>query len=248
MRRAPHAGAFFLCALSLLASVARPGNDETVSVRSALDGDSLLLTDGRQIRLIGINAPELGKNGTAEQPLARAARDRAAALTRGRIIRLIYDRERLDRYGRTLAYAVLPDGRDLQEILLREGYGWFIAIPPNVDRLPLYRSAEAHARTARRGVWGRSEYEPIAAERVSRTQYGFLMLSGTVVAVRNRATGVEVALTPSVRLWLPRDVYTSLATRKSLLGMRVLARGWLAEHKDGARMRVTHPAMLEVLQ
>lgn len=215
-------------------------------MRRALDGDSLLLADGRQVRLIGINAPEFGKNGAAAQPLARAARDRATALTRGRMIRLVYDRERLDRYGRTLAYAVLADGRDLQDVLLREGYAWFIAIPPNVERLPLYRSAEAHAHTARRGVWGRPEYEPVAAERVSPAQYGFLMLAGTVTAVRSRASGVEVALTPRLHLWLPQDVYASLAARQSLLGTRVLARGWLAEYKDGARMRITHPAMLEI--
>jgi micrococcal nuclease len=249
IRAALRASALFACALSLLASAAdaRTTDAEAASVRWALDGDSLLLADGRQVRLIGINTPELGKNGAADQPLARAARERATALTRGQTIRLVYDRERLDRYGRTLAYAVLPDGRDLQDILLREGYAWFIAIPPNVSRLPLYRSAESHARTTRLGVWGRPEYEPVSAERVSPAQYGFLRLSGTVMAIRNRATGVEVALSPRVHLWLPRDVYASLPARQSLLGKRVLARGWLAEYKYSARMRITHPAMLEVL-
>ena len=36
---------------------------ETATVRHVVDGDSVILTDGRQIRLIGINAPELGRDG-----------------------------------------------------------------------------------------------------------------------------------------------------------------------------------------
>src|SRR5258706_13154531 len=122
MREALRASALFVYAPSLLAwtTGARAADDETVSVRWALDGDSLLLTDGRQVRLIGINAPELGKNGVAEQPLAREARDRATALTRGRTVRLVYDRERADRYGRTFANRMLSDGRELPKILLRQ--------------------------------------------------------------------------------------------------------------------------------
>src|SRR5205814_3862217 len=169
-----------------------------VNVRAALDGDSLLLTDGREVRLIGINAPELGKNKAPDQPIARAARERTAELTRGRTVRLVYDEERTDRYGRTLAYVTLPDGRDLDETLLEEGYGWTIAISPNVARLPAYRSAEARARTAHRGVWTIREYEPLPAEHVSPEHYGFTRLVGRVTAVERHANGTEVALGANV--------------------------------------------------
>lgn len=213
-------------------------------MKSALDGDSLLLVDGREIRLIGINAPELGKHGTADQPLARAARARTAALTRGRAVRLGYDEQHLDRYGRTLAYVTLPDGRDLDELLLREGFGWSIAIAPNVAHLAAYRAAEAEARSARRGVWARTEYDPVGAENISPRHYGFLRLVGRVSAVSRHASGVEVALGANVHLWIPREIYRSLPVVPEP-GKRVLARGWLAEYKGKARMRITHAAMLE---
>lgn len=244
IRGALQAGALFISLLLAAASGAPLADAETATVRAALDGDSLRLGDGREVRLIGINAPEIGKNGTPDQPLARAARDRASALARGRTVRLIYDEQRLDRYGRTLAYVVLPDGRDLDELLLAEGFGWYIAIPPNVAHLDAYRAAEARARLAGRGIWSRPEYDPLPAERVTREHYGFIRLAGTVSAVDPHATGIEVALGPNVHLWIPKEIYRSLpvALRR---GTRVLARGWLAEYKGRARMRITHAAMLE---
>jgi micrococcal nuclease len=250
-RRALHRGALFVFALLLCAPLGAgvTGEETEVAVvRWALDGDSLSLEDGRQVRLLGINAPELGKDGQPDQPLARMARDRASALTRGRTIRLAYDRERLDRYGRTLAYATLSDGRDLEAILLREGLAWFVAIPPNLAHLEQYRAAEAEARTARRGIWARPEYEPTAAEQLSRERTGFIRLAGIISAVHERKDVVELVLTPQVRLLLPSSVFTALGqSPERLRGKRILARGWLAAYKDQLRLRVAHPSMIEAL-
>jgi micrococcal nuclease len=220
--------------------------DALVRIDHALDGDSLLLADGRQVRLIGINAPEFGKDGTAAQPLAVEARDLLNALVRRQTVRLVYDRERVDRYGRTLAYAMLADGRDPQLLLLHAGLAWFVAVPPNVARLAAYRDAEAQARAARRGVWGRSEYEPVPAERLTRRHTGFIRLTGVVTSMRSGRHGSELVLAPGVRLFISHG--GEFATPPSLLnGKRVLARGWVTEYKTGFSLRITHPAMLDVL-
>ncbi len=224
-----------------------PARADIALVHKALDGDSLLLADGRQVRLIGINAPEFGKDGAPDEPLARAARDRAMALAGGQRLRLIDGEERTDRYGRTLAYAILPDGRDLQELLLREGLAWFIAIPPNVAHLASYRAAEAQAQAARRGIWAQPEYAPLPVERVSAKRTGFMRIEGTVTGIESRRHTVEVQLSPTVKLLMSQAVFTSLdRAGPALNGKRVLARGWLAEYKEGLRMRITHAAMLEV--
>ncbi len=234
-----------LYALALASAAA--AETEWARVQWVLDGDSVRLADGRDVRLIGINAPELGKEDRPDQPLAAAARERLRALAQDRTVQLIYDAERLDRHGRTLAYLVLADGGDPQEILLREGLAWFVAVPPNVARLPRYRAAEAQARSARRGVWAVKQYEPIPAERLRRGDTGFARITGTVAAVHYHEGTAALQLTDFVHLALPYPSSDFPQTPQALVGKRILARGWLTEYKNGLRMRVTHPAMLELL-
>ena len=219
---------------------------ESVRVERPLNGDSLLLTDGRQVRLIGINAPEFHKDGEPHAPLAAAARQRASVLTRGQNVRLVYDIERLDRYKRTLAYVVLPDGRDLQTVLVGEGLAWFVAIPPNVARVSAYQAAEAEARAERRGVWSSTAYDPIPAERLAPGRTGFLRVTGTVRSVRFSGANVMLGLAPNGFLVVPRNAGELTQIARSLTGKRVLARGWLTAYKSEMRMRLAHPAMLEV--
>jgi len=235
----------FVYALALLLQSVPLHAAETVRVQRALDGDSLLLADGRRVRLIGINAPELGRDGAPDEPLAAAARDRTMALVRNQAIRLVDDVERHDRHGRTLAYADLTDGRDLQELLIREGLSWFVAVAPNTARLDRYRVAEAEARRAGRGIWGRADYAPVPAEALAPGRTGFLRVSGTVSSGRRRGDAVELHLTAQVRL-LILGAHGFPRMARSLVGKRVVARGWLTEYKNGLRMRITHPAMLEV--
>jgi endonuclease YncB( thermonuclease family) len=241
--RALHRSAFFVSALLL--AVALGADVETARVVRAYDGDSLWLADGREVRLIGINAPELGRDGAPDQPLAAAARDRANQLVRGKTVRLQYDVERVDRYGRTLAYVILPDGRDLQQLLAREGLAWFIAIAPNLARRDAYHAAEAEACAAHRGVWARSEYQPVPADELTPNQTGFRRVLGTVQDVDDRGEWALLHLAPGVDLTLAGSA--SDPDPLALKGKRIVARGWLTLHKDGLRMRITDPMMLEIL-
>lgn len=246
-RKTPRAlrwGALFVWVLWLATGTAA-ADGEIARVVRVYDGDSLWLADGREVRLIGINAPELGRDGTPDQPLARAARDRTNLLVRGKAVRLVYDAERFDHYGRTLAYVVLPDGRDLQEILARDGLAWFVAIAPNVTRRDTYRHAEAEARAANRGIWSRPEYLPIAADRLSARQTGFQRISGTVKQVDEHGDWVLLRLAPGIALTIARS--PDFPAPEHYAGKRVLARGWVTEYKNELRMRITDPAMLEEL-
>lgn len=239
--------AFFVLALLLVLGFgARADVDgETARVARAYDGDSLWLADGREVRLIGINAPELGRDGAPDQPLAAAARDRADRLVRGKTVQLRYDVERADHYGRTLAYVILPDGRDLQRLLVREGLAWFIAVAPNVARRDAYRAAEAEARAARRGLWSRAEYRPVPAEELAHHQTGFRLVRGTVRRIDDHGAWAVLHLAPGVALTLPRS--TAVPDAAVMKGKRIVARGWLTAYKNGLRMRITDPTMLEIL-
>lgn len=247
MLKAPRVGA-----LLFLLSAALPVAAATVVVERALDGDSVRLADGRQLRLIGINAPEFGKDGAPPQPLAREARAALAAMVNGRTLHIEPGREPHDRHGRLLAYLYTADGRAVEPELLRQGLAWLIAVPPNVDHVNVLTAAEAEARAARRGVWAEPAYAPRPAESLTPTNTGFIFVTATIRAVDDRRHAYYVELAPRVLMIIPRqewrDYFAGQAGHgrhpRALVGRRVTVRGWFTARGDELRVRVGHPAML----
>ncbi|QDT38045.1 thermonuclease family protein [Stratiformator vulcanicus] len=157
-------------ALLLIAgSVLRLSSDErrarstvgaaTGVVERVIDGDTLLLTDGRRVRLMGIDAPESVHPDLPEQPFGESAAARLRALCEGLPVRLEFDRERIDRYSRVLAY-VYCEGALLNEAMVVEGLARFDKrfpiSPVNANQL---KAAEESARTRSLGIWSASPAE-----------------------------------------------------------------------------------------
>ena len=215
-------------------------------VRYVIDGDTVVLANGQHLRLIGINAPELGQDGAPDQPLAAPARARLAALVEHRRVTLAFERERQDHYGRQLAHVLLADGSDVEQTLLREGLAWAVAIPPDVKKLPAYLAAENEARAAHRGVWGEPAYAPTPVNQLTAKDTGFRFIEGTVLrGVRHRNV-IYFDLAPHAALVVARADWEKYyrGQPSDLVGRRVVARGWLTEHRGRLHMRVPHPAML----
>lgn len=218
-------------------------------MRHALDGDSLVLNDGRQVRLIGINAPEIGVDGRPDQPLARAAQRRLAEWVAGRSVTLRFDNEKADRHGRALAYVTRADGTDVQAQLAREGLAWCVAIPPNTAHAADYCAAEREARSAQRGVWAEPSYQPTAVERLGPSDTGFRLVTGTVRRVGSSRHAIYLDLTPHFSVVIPRDAWAAFPPEfRAGRGQTLVARGWVTEYKNGLRLRIAHPAMLEILR
>lgn len=133
-------------------------------VKRAVDGDTLLLDDGRRVRLLGVDTPETKREGTPIQPWGPEAHAYTERLVEGRAVRLQFDKERHDKYGRVLAY-VYADDTFLNEELLRAGLGRAILNHPYSDAMKRrFRKAEQEARQAHRGIWG----EPYEKRREPR--------------------------------------------------------------------------------
>jgi endonuclease YncB( thermonuclease family) len=239
-KKAPF-GAFLLLVLWFGVALATP-----VPVSEVVDGDTVLLADGRPVRLIGINTPEFGKDGAPDEPLAHAARARLAQLIDGRPVTLIPGAETRDRHDRLLAYLILADGRDAQEVLLREGFGALVAIPPNLRFLARYQAAAEQARRARRGIWADPYFAARQAESVDAP--GFRFVRGTVTQVERRRHDTLLHLSRHVALLVPHaDAAAFGCPLRSLQGRRVEASGWVTVRKGTRRMRVQHPVMLRLL-
>lgn len=123
-----------------------------VRVRQVIDGDSLILADNTRLRLIGLDAPELGREGRDDKPWAQAARGRLAELVRGGGLELELDEERYDRYGRLLGY-LFGQGRLINEVILEEGLARVFIVGPSTRYAERLIAAERRARSAGRGLW-----------------------------------------------------------------------------------------------
>jgi micrococcal nuclease len=127
---------------------------EVAVVARVVDGDTIVLRSGERVRYIGMDTPESVKPGTPVQCYAERASRENARLVEGRRVRLRFDAERRDRYGRTLAYVYRArDGLFVNAELVRRGYARVLTIPPNVEHAGLFRRLAARAHTAGRGLW-----------------------------------------------------------------------------------------------
>jgi endonuclease YncB( thermonuclease family) len=146
-------------ALSAVAAIqtsplnARVTRSDPVLVRSVVDGDTLDVALFGRVRLLGIDAPELGRGFDTAAPFGREARERLAQLTLHRWVRLEQEGAALDVYNRHLAYVITEDGVCVNAALVRDGLARISARVP-LTRLPELQRAEAEAQAFRRGMWG----------------------------------------------------------------------------------------------
>lgn len=125
-------------------------------VTRVVDGDTIVVrVDGRRerVRYIGIDTPESVKPGTPVQCFAKAASAENERLVEGRSVRLEFDRERRDRYGRLLAYIVRSDGLAVNAALLRGGFAETLVFPPNTRHAGQFAAIERQARARGAGLW-----------------------------------------------------------------------------------------------
>lgn len=236
-------GAFFV--VWLLAGLAQadacrmPGEAVPVHGRTVFDGDTLELVDGRRVRLIGINAPELGRKGKPSEPFARAAEQRLRELASDRSLYLVQGQEPRDRYGRTLAYLFDARGHNIEAQLLAEGLGFAIGVPPNLTLVACHVAAEQSARSAGRGLWAGAPV--VEAAKVSRG--GFQVIRGTVRDVDKAGRFWWLALDGDVVLRIDDHDLDVLpgSTTGGMAGSRVEARGWVIERGRQRSGRADHP-------
>ena len=134
----------------------------SAKVESVIDGDTLDLaiydplhnTAVTRVRLWGLDAPELRREGLPAEPFAEQSKQYVESLALKRMVRLHLEpsRER-GRYGRILAHVELPDGMFLNRAVLMEGLAEADERWPHA-RLKWYEQAERIARQQRRGMWG----------------------------------------------------------------------------------------------
>jgi len=241
-------------------------------VREVVDGDTVILADGREIRLVGIQAPKLplGRRNFREWPLAREAKAALERLVMGRRVTLSFGGRRRDRYGRWLAHLHLETGgggsseaprrgfdnaRWVQGAMLSEGLARVYSFADNRSAIAEMLARERAARAARRGIWGHAYYRILDHREAGRHINSFQLVEGRVLTAAPTRRRVFLNFGQNYRtdftIVIERRNLKHFADRGrrlvELAGKRVRVRGWL-KRRNGPMITVTHPEQIEILE
>ena len=140
--------------------VASQGDSATVQVVRVIEGDTIqvccVFGDRVKVRYIGINTPETHHPARGVEPYGKEASEANRRLVDGKTVRLEFDVQQLDKYGRTLAYVYLKDGTFVNAWLVENGYAMVMTVPPNVKHQELFLKIQREAREARKGLWSQT--------------------------------------------------------------------------------------------
>ena len=224
--------------------------NERTRVKKVIDGDTIIINDGRKVRLIGINTPEIGRDGEASEPFAvQALQKLNNLLGTDTEIGLSYDRQKKDKYKRLLAHIAFPDGRNAASELLNLGLAVSIVVPPNDSYLECYRKVEQQARSKQRGLWMLPENSIIAAEKLSSRAQGYRFVRGTIKRYKTSKKSIylELGKTLSIRI-SKRDLKQFKGLNlKSLKDSRVEVRGWINTYQGRQSIHLRHTDNIRVL-
>lgn len=126
--------------------------EKTVLVKRAIDGDTIELENGKKLRYIGIDTPEIKEPRKSVQCFGRQAWEKNKELVEGKLVRLEKDVSETDKYGRLLRYVYVGEVF-INNYLVRQGYAQAAAFPPDVKYQSQFLEAQKEARINNRGLW-----------------------------------------------------------------------------------------------
>ena len=139
------------------AAGSRQSSGRRATVTRVVDGDTAHVSlRGRDvtIRFIGVDTPETVAPGQPIECYGPEASHFTTQQLTGRTVRLQFDVERIDPYGRTLAYIWMPDGSLFNQTLVRRGFATVATYPPDTRYVDRFERAQRAAKAANIGLWG----------------------------------------------------------------------------------------------
>ena len=217
----------------------------SAKVATVRDGGTLMLEDGRELRLAGVE-------------VADGSRGALLALVGGRPLRLEQLGPEPDRYGRLVGFGFPgEDGQSLQQALLAQGRARVSAQIGNKACAEALLTTERQARADRHGLWANPNFAPLQAENLPRLQAErghFALVEGKVLSVRESGATIYVNFG---RRWT-RDFTVTILKRqqrtfaaaglepKRLEGRHIRVRGWI-EQRGGPIIAAEAPEQIELI-
>lgn len=134
-----------------------PDNFEKTQVIRVIDGDTIIVSGDRRIRLIGIDTPETVHPEKEAEPYGEESSAFAKKILEGKTVYLEKDQSDRDQFDRLLRYVYLEDGTFFNLIMVERGYAQTMRTEPNIKHADLLQQAQLIAKQERKGLWGLEE-------------------------------------------------------------------------------------------
>ena len=218
----------------------------TATVAGVRDGRTLLLADGRELRLAAIEVTD-DSSGALQ------------ALVGKRELRLAQLNSEQDRYGRLVAFVYVDDkGKSVQQVMLEHGQARVSARIGDKGCANILLSAEQTARAARRGLWTDPNFAPLQSEnttRIAAARGQFTLVEGKVLSVRESGATIYLnfgrrwthGFTVTILKRHRREFAAAGIDPKRLEGHPIRVRGWI-EQRGGPVIDAVAPEQIEFVE
>jgi len=216
------------------------------NVKTVYDGDTVVLEDGRKIRLLGINTPEVQHR----DKLADAGGDEAKRWLTGKLknakVRLEVGVEKTDKYGRTLAHLFTEKKEHINLQLVEVGLAGVSIYSNELLYVNELVEAQNRAEQARLGIWGRPEYAAIPVDTLTEAGHpGWTRLVGKVVNIRKTRKSIYLEFSDAFEARIESKWLDLFPNVNDYLGKTIEVRGWLSKSKGHLSMLIRHPSAIK---
>jgi endonuclease YncB( thermonuclease family) len=224
----------------------KPGYDY-YRVKTVYDGDTVVLEDGRKIRLLGINTPEVQHKDKRADAGGEDAKVWLINKLQHARIRLEFDSERTDKYGRILAHLFNEQKEHINLSLVKAGLATISIYPPNLLYVNELLAAENKAEQDSLGIWQRPEYAVIPVSNLKETGHpGWTRLVGEVASIRNTRKSVYLVFSDQFEARIERKWLSLFPAVNDYLGKTVEVRGWLNNSRKHFSLLIRHPGAIRL--
>ncbi|MEH6504470.1 MAG: thermonuclease family protein [Cycloclasticus sp.] len=236
---------FWLFLTMALASSSSVIARETGRVAKVVDGDTVVLTSGEKVRLLSINAPEIGYRGELSEPGGYLAKEQLQGLVLGQLVYIEPDVELVDHYGRTLAHLFLANGRHINREMVRDGLAISNIHPPNLKYAEDLQVAQRYAEKKRSGLWQLRAYQVKPVTAISTMlvkKWG--RFDGQIKTIQRSKKGTKLYFDKTVYIWLARRDLKYFQNLNRYKGREIEVRGWPGKRGGQWSIRVRHPSQI----
>jgi len=248
----------FLLSLLLILSCGQFDYSQ-IKVLEVIDGDTIKLSNGKLLRYIGLDTPEvrikdkLGNFNYRPQPFSLEAKEFNRKLVEGKNVRVEFDIERTDRYGRLLGYCFVGE-TFINKELIEQGYAALYTYPPNVKYVDSFVASQKKAKEKQKGLWG--SFEVINHSQASKYINQIRSVEGVVVGNYKSARCVFLNFGQNYRNDFSVVIFNNVLDafkRKGIdvlsfyNGKKVRVTGKIREY-NGPEIIVNSPYEIEVLE
>lgn len=237
------------------ASSQEPGSEsqEKGIVTRVFDGDTIevRLANGetQKVRLIGINSPEMDDERETVLFFAHMAKRFAFYHLYEKNVRLTFDWERMDKYGRTLAYVFMEEGTLFNEIIIKEGFAHaFTKYPFRDDMKTRFRKAEKEARRLNRGLWRKNPWPVISAVEARSRLDSIASVEFVCSEIVEQGRYIYLKSDSDFEVYISKPPPLPIAELQSFVGRAVAVTGYIEEFKGRVQIALTVRSQFIILK